>query len=136
MDVPESIQAAAEWFGAHQSEFWTARRLLLDYCAEHGPITLADGRRVGMFTDGSAWDADAVAEVVPALISRVAVTFEGSQEEAERALSLVTEEIPAMEFAVKRTVDRAAANGMLRVPGETAERLRACRLDKSKLSIR
>ena len=48
----------------------------------------------------------------------------------------ITEEIATMEFAVKRTVDRMAANGMLRVPGETAERLRACRLDKSKLSVR
>ena len=134
--IPETVVTDAAWFAQHGAEYWKVLYRLREWCKDNGPVTLADGRRVGLFADGVDWDTDAVAEIAPALVSRMAVTFDGTVPEIERALSLVTEEIPQLEFAVKRTIDKAALNGMVRGGGETAERLKACKTEKAKLSVR
>lgn len=134
--VPDSVQQAAEYFAQHNPNFWKAMYSVRGWCSEHGPIELEDGRKVGIFADGVDYDADAVAEIVPALVSHVSVQFEGTQPEIERTLSLVIEEVPGLEFSIKRTLDKPALTGMLRAGGETAERLKACKTEKARLQVK
>lgn len=134
--VPDGVQADAEWFAKHGTEYWKVLYRLRTFCADNGPVDLPDGRRVGLFADGADWNVDAVAEIAPGLVSRMAVTFDGTVPEVERALSLVTEELPALEFSIKRTLDKPALTGMLRSGSETAERLKACRTDRAKLQVK
>jgi hypothetical protein len=134
--VPDSVQADAEWFEENGSEYWKVLYRLRDWCKQNGPVELADGKRVGLFADGVDYDTDAIAELVPALVSRMAVTFDGTVPEIERTLSLVVEEIPGLEFSIKKTIDKPALTGMIRQGGPMADQLAACKTAKSKLSIR
>jgi hypothetical protein len=135
--VPEHVQEAAEWYAANQATFWQSRRLLLEWVGDHGPVRLEDGRSVAFLVDGNSWDSEGVAEVMPALIKQAAVTFEGPQERIERILDLVVEEFGAEQpFTVKRSVDAALANGVIRQGGEAAARLLPHRITRTKMGIR
>ena len=103
---------------------------------EQRPRRTADGRQVGLFADGVEWNTEAVAELVPALVSHMAVTFDGTQPEIERTLSLVTEQQPELAFSLKRTIDKPSLTGMIRAGGPMAEQLKACKTEKAKLSVR
>ena len=135
LSVPEGIREDAAYFAEHNPIFYKALYRLKNWCAANGPVSLADGRRVGIFADGVDFDTDAVAEIAPALVSHMSVQFEGTQPEIERTLSLVTEELPSLEFSVKRTLDRPALTGMIRAGGETAEKLKACKTEKARLKV-
>jgi hypothetical protein len=132
---PPGINDDAAWFAENNATFWRVLYRLRKWCADHGPVNLADGRRVGHFADGTDWDVDAVAEIAPALVSRIALTYDGLPEEIERILSLTTEEVPQVVWTIERTIDKPALNGMIRAGGETAERLKACKTAKARLKV-
>jgi hypothetical protein len=134
--VPETLIDDAAYFAENNALFWKAIYRLRSWCAAHGPITLADGRRVGLFASGTDYDADAIAEIAPALVSHMTLALDGTVPEIERAMSLVLEEVPALAWAIKRTIDKPALEGMIREGGETAERLKATKTAKAKLSVR
>ena len=134
--IPDSVQTDAEWFAKHGTEYWKVLHRLREWCASNGPVELPDGRKVGLFADGVEWNVEAVGELVPALVSHMAVTFDGTQPEIERTLSLVTEQQPDLAFSIKRTLDKPALTGMIRAGGEVAEQLKALKTEKAKLSVR
>lgn len=136
LSVPAGIQRDARWFAEDGSEYWKVLYRLRDWCKENGPVTLPDGRRVGLFADGVDWDVEGVAELVPALVSHASVMFEGTRPEIERTLSLVNEQQPELAFTVKHTIDKPALTGMIRAGGPVAEQLKALKTEKAKLQVK
>jgi len=135
--APEGIEADAAWYAENHARFWRTLSRLRAYVAENGPIALSSGKVVSYYADGYSWDGDLVAQVMPSLISEVEAGIVGSLADVERGLSLLLEEVPNLRVGtVKRTVDRDAANGMLRSGGAAAEKLAPCRLSKSKLGVK
>jgi hypothetical protein len=136
-EVAEGILSEAEWWAANQARYWRALYRLRAYVTENGPIPLPSGKVVSFYADGFSWEAAAVAQEFPALISAVEATITGSKLDVEWALSVVLEEVPALRIAaVKHVVDKDAATGMLRAGGAASERLKTLRVEKSKLGCR
>lgn len=134
--VPVDVYDAAEKWETMHRQYWSNRGKLLAWVQAHGPVRLADGRLCGLHPDGNDFDAEGIAEVMPQLVRHVEAVFTGPTEKVERVLSLALEEVPDIEWKVKRTVDARAVNDVLRGGGEAAEKLKPFKLAKNKLSTR
>jgi hypothetical protein len=136
------LEELAVWWAAHVEDIAAVRSFLYrnsqrltDAVREDGPFATPSGR-LEIIPDGYSWNDELVAEVMPALITSAAATFSGTQQEIERTLSLVLEEIPGLSFDVKRIVDKVSAARVLREGGAAAEKLAPARTPRGKLGIR
>src|SRR5580700_1748456 len=135
-DLPDDITELAAYYAYHierirawDSALWHAKRRLMDVVKDTGPIVTPFGR-LGVEPTGYEYDDEAAAAIMPALITGASATFNGTLPEIERALSLVLEEIPTLEFSVKHTVDRKEMLRTIRLKGDAAALLEDCRTPK------
>lgn len=134
--TPDDLLDLAEYFADHHARYWKTLYALRSHVNAHGPIRMRDGRLCGWVPDGNTFDSEAIAQIMPDLITHADVTFSGSREHVERVLSIVLEELPDMDYTVKHTVDAKAANAVIRAGGEAAEALLPHRVQKNKLGVR
>jgi hypothetical protein len=140
-DLPDDITELAAYYVEHieqirawDSALWHAKRRLMEVVKDSGPIVTAAGR-LGIEPTGYDYDDEAAAAIMPALVTSASVTFTGTQPEIERALSLVLEEIPAVEFSVKHIVDRKEMLRVIRMKGDAATLLDDCRTPRGRLGV-
>lgn len=137
----DDIQELAEYYAAHVTlleEFsktlWRAKRRLEEYVRDQGPIRTEHGL-VGIEPAGWDWDNAGVALAMPALVSAMTLTVEGSQSDIEEVLSTVAS-MPRVTWETARKIDKVAAARVIREGGHLAESLEACRSPRGRLGVR
>jgi hypothetical protein len=142
--LPEdmSLDQLAEWFTEHFEEIKRIRSFLYqtssrltEWVRESGPQRTAHGL-LEISPKGYLWDAEIIREVMPALLTGGKATFEGNQDQIERILSLVLEEVPEVAYEVKWTVDKYAAAAVIKAGGEAGEKVLAARKPDGALGVR
>jgi hypothetical protein len=118
-----------------RSFLYVTSKRLTDWIRESGPVRTASGL-LEILPDGWDYDADVIRDVMPVLLTGGAVTFKGTQSDVERAISLVTEEIPTLAYSLTWDVDKKAFAAVVKAGGEAAEKILPARKPKGKLGTR
>ena len=122
---PDSIREDAEWYAANHMKHYHIQNRLRDYIEQHGPIRIRSGKVVGLFAAGNEWDHTGMGNEFPELIEEMTGTLIGPAVDVWRALDVATEEVQTVRIGPpKYTIDRDAANGVLKGEDEAAARLR------------
>lgn len=136
-----SIEELAEYWAAHEAEIrafsswlYRARRRLGDAVRDGGPILTSSGR-LSLEAAGYEYPAEIAAEF-PGLGSHVVQAIVDTLEQAERVLSLITEEVPAAEVKHELKVDGRAASALIQQGGAAAHRLLELRQPKGRLAVK
>jgi hypothetical protein len=151
-----SIEERALWWARYGEalnlECWHLSRDLKDHHRRRGPILTAAGL-VTMIPKGWEWDSDAVAAVMPELVSNVQVTIRlghlidgdnitTAQERADRLFSIIQEEFAANEsgelatsFEQRRIVDCTEANRVIKQGGEAAAAILPFRIAQGRIGV-
>lgn len=143
--VPDvvTIDELAEWYASRLPQFQAlasamrkAERRLTEYVRDMGPLATASGR-LEITPDGFDYDEDAIAEAFPAVLKHRVVTLQfDTVEKAERALSLVYEEVPDVGLvATKTSIDKLACARIERAGGQAGERMKALRRPRGRLGV-
>lgn len=143
--APEGdVDALAEWYAENEAlltelvrTVYRAKRHLEGRIKDEGPILTAHGM-LDLEPKGYEWDASGVAAAVPALVKSRSATITGTPADVERALSLVSEDVPSITVTSDAwDIDKLAAARVIARGGPVAEQVEACRVKKSgKLELR
>lgn len=138
--VDADLDELAEWWVAHgsalNSRLYEIRRRVETYVRDRTTVDTPSGRLEAQ-SNGWEWKADDIAAEFPDLVSESVVEFKGTRDQIERVLSLVTEDVPGVDFEVSRTIDTRRAGKYANAGGEMGERLRELRSPKpAKVVIR
>jgi len=136
-----SIEELAEYWAAHEAEIrafsswlYRARRRLGDAVRDGGPILTQSGR-LSLEAAGYEYPAEIALEF-PGLGSHLVQATVDTLEQAERVLSLVTEEVPTAEVKHELKVDGRAASALIQQGGAAAHRLLELRQPKGRLAVK
>lgn len=136
-----TIEELAEYWSTHEAEIrafsswlYRVRRRLSDAVRDGGPILTSTGR-LGLEAAGYEYPAEIAAEF-PGLGSHVVQATVDTIEQAERILSLITEEVPSAEVRHDLKVDGRAASALIQQGGAAAHRLLELRQPKGRLAVR
>lgn len=151
-----TIAERAEWWARYGEalnlECWHLSRDLGAHYRAFGPIRTSAGL-VTKIPNGYDWDSDAVASVMPELVSNVEVTvrlghlvaddaWTTAQERADRLCSILDEEFRATpegelacDYETRRIVDATEANRVLREGGEAAASILPYRMAKGRMGV-
>src|SRR5258708_11856629 len=109
-----SVEDLAEYWAAHDAELrqisrwlYVVRRRLADAVRDGGPVITPSGR-LGLEAAGYEYPAE-IAQEFPGLGKHVVTAMVDTIEQAERILSLVTEEVPAAQVSHALTLGGGAA---------------------------
>ena len=134
------MEELAEYWAAHEAELrqlsswlYRVRRRLSDAVRDGGPLITGSGR-LGLEAAGYEYPSD-IAQEFPGLGSHVVSAVVDTVEQAERILSLVTEEVPTAEVAHELKVDGRAAARLVNQGGEAARRILDLRVAKGRLKV-
>jgi hypothetical protein len=143
LDLPPdtaSIEELAEFWAAHDAELrqisrwlYVVRRRLGDAVRDAGPLITESGR-LGLEAAGYEYPAE-IAQEFPGLGKHVVSAMVDTIEQAERLLSLVTEEVPTAQVSHDLKVDGRAASRLVQQGGEAAKRILDLRVPKSRLKV-
>ena len=143
LDLPPdtaSVEELAEYWAAHESELrrlsswlYRARRRLSDAVRDGGPLITSSGR-LGLEAAGYEYPAD-IAQEFPGLGHHVVSAVVDTLEQAERILSLVSEEVPSAQVSHDLKVDGRAAARLVNQGGEAAKRILDLRVAKGRLKV-
>ena len=143
LDLPDdaaSVEELAEYWAAHESELrrlsswlYRARRRLSDAVRDGGPLITSSGR-LGLEAAGYEYPAD-IAQEFPGLGHHVVSAVVDTLEQAERILSLVSEEVPSAQVSHDLKVDGRAAARLVNQGGEAAKRILDLRVAKGRLKV-
>jgi hypothetical protein len=98
-----------------------------------GPLITSSGR-LTLQAGGYEYPSD-IAREFPGLGHHVVTAMVDTLEQAERALSLISEEIPSAELSHELKVDGRAAARLIHQGGEAAKRLLDLRVPKGRLTV-
>jgi hypothetical protein len=151
-----SIEERALWWARYGEalnlECWHLSRDLKEAHRRRGPILTPAGL-VTMIPKGWEWDSDAVAAVMPELVSNVQVTVRlghlvtgdsltTAQERADRLCSILDEEFMANEegeratsYEQRRIVDCTEANRVIKQGGEAAAAILPLRSAQGRIGV-
>ena len=143
LDLPDdaaSVEELAEYWAAHESELrrlsswlYRARRRLSDAVRDGGPLITSSGR-LGLEAAGYEYPPD-IAQEFPGLGHHVVSAVVDTLEQAERILSLVSEEVPSAQVSHDLKVDGRAAARLVNQGGEAARRILDLRVAKGRLKV-
>jgi hypothetical protein len=143
LDLPPdtaSIEELAEFWAAHDAELrqisrwlYVVRRRLADAVRDAGPVITPSGR-LGLEAAGYEYPSE-IAQEFPGLGKHVVTAMVDTIEQAERILSLVTEEVPAAQVSHDLKVDGRAASRLVQQGGDAAKRILDLRVAKSRLKV-
>ena len=143
LDLPPdtaSVEELAEYWAAHESELrrlsswlYRARRRLSDAVRDGGPLITSSGR-LGLEAAGYEYPPD-IAQEFPGLGHHVVSAIVDTLEQAERILSLVSEEVPSAQVSHDLKVDGRAAARLVNQGGEAAKRILDLRVAKGRLKV-
>ncbi len=143
LDLPPdtaSVEDLAEYWAAHDAELrqisrwlYVVRRRLADAVRDGGPVITPSGR-LGLEAAGYEYPAE-IAQEFPGLGKHVVTAMVDTIEQAERILSLVTEEVPAAQVSHDLKVDGRAASRLVQQGGDAAKRILDLRVAKSRLKV-
>jgi hypothetical protein len=143
LDLPPdtaSIEELADFWAAHDAELrqisrwlYVVRRRLGDAVRDSGPVITASGR-LGLEAAGYEYPSE-IAQEFPGLGKHVVTAMVDTIEQAERILSLVTEEVPAAQVSHDLKVDGRAASRLVQQGGDAAKRILDLRVAKSRLKV-
>ncbi|MEA2646298.1 MAG: hypothetical protein QOE92_1381 [Chloroflexota bacterium] len=119
---------------ALSSWLYRVRRRLNDAIRDGGPLITSHGR-LTLEAAGYEYPPE-IATEFPGLGSHVVSAVVDTQEQAERILSLVMEEVPSAEVAHELKVDGRAAARLVNQGGEAAKRILDLRVAKGRLAVR
>jgi hypothetical protein len=135
-----SIAELAEYWADHEAELralaswlYRARRRLSDAVRDNGPLITSSGR-LTLAAAGYEYPPEIAAEF-PGLGRHVVTALVDTIEQAERILSLVTEEVPSADVAHELKVDGRAAARLVNQGGAAAKRILDLRLPKGRLTL-
>lgn len=139
-DPPEDPEELCEWwieFGAPlNAKLWDAKRRVESYVRDRTVVETSRGTLEAQ-SAGWDWDEQSIAVGFPELVSEAWVRFSGAQKDVERALSIITEDVPALSFEVGQSIDKRTALKRANAGGTVGERLRELRTAKpAKVVIR
>jgi len=143
LDLPDdtaSVEELAEYWAAHETELrrlsswlYRARRRLSDAVRDGGPLITSSGR-LGLEAAGYEYPPD-IAQEFPGLGHHVVSAVVDTLEQAERILSLVSEEVPSAQVSHDLKVDGRAAARLVNQGGEAARRILDLRVAKGRLKV-
>jgi hypothetical protein len=143
LDLPDdaaSVEELAEYWAAHETELrrlsswlYRSRRRLSDAVRDGGPLMTSSGR-LGLEAAGYEYPPD-IAQEFPGLGHHVVSAVVDTLEQAERILSLVSEEVPAAQVSHDLKVDGRAAARLVNQGGEAAKRILDLRVAKGRLKV-
>ena len=143
LDLPPdtaSVEELAEYWAAHDAELrqisrwlYVVRRRLGDAVRDAGPLITSSGR-LGLEAAGYEYPAE-IAQEFPGLGKHVVSAMVDTVEQAERILSLVTEEVPTAQVSHDLKVDGRAASRLVQQGGDAAKRILDLRVAKSRLKV-
>ena len=135
-----TIEELAAFWAAHEAELrqlsswlYRARRRLSDAVRDGGPL-ITDSGRLGLEAAGYEYPPE-IAQEFPGLGHHVVTAIVDTVEEAERILSLVTEEVPSAQVLHDLKVDGRAAARLVNQGGEAAKRILDLRVAKGRLKV-
>lgn len=139
-DASATIEELSEFYAAHADEIrefdsWTFRvkRRLADAVRDNGPIITASGRVV-LEANGYEYPEE-IGKEFPGLGQHVVTATVETLEQAERALSLLTEEIPTADVGHTVKVDGKKAASLIAQGGAAAHRILDLRVAKGRLAV-
>jgi hypothetical protein len=134
------VEELAEYWAAHEAELrrlsgwlYRARRRLSDAVRDGGPLITSSGR-LGLEAAGYDYPPD-IAQEFPGLGHHVISAVVDTLEQAERILSLVSEEVPSAQVSHDLKVDGRAAARLVNQGGEAAKRILDLRVAKGRLKV-
>ena len=143
LDLPDdqaSVEELAEYWAAHEAQLrrlsswlYRARRRLSDAVRDGGPLITSSGR-LGLEAAGYEYPPD-IAQEFPGLGHHVVSAVVDTLEQAERILSLVSEEVPSAQVSHDLKVDGRAAARLVNQGGEAARRILDLRVAKGRLKV-
>jgi hypothetical protein len=143
LDLPPdsaSVEELATFWAAHEAELrqlsswlYRARRRLSDAVRDGGPLITGSGR-LGLEAAGYEYPAE-IAQEFPGLGHHVVSAIVDTIEQAERILSLITEEVPSAEVVHNLKVDGRAAARLVNQGGDAAKRILDLRVAKGRLKL-
>ncbi len=143
LDLPDdtaSVEELAEYWAAHEAELrwlsswlYRSRRRLSDAVRDGGPLITNSGR-LGLEAAGYEYPPD-IAQEFPGLGHHVVSVVVDTLEQAERILSLVSEEVPSAQVSHDLKVDGRAAARLVNQGGEAAKRILDLRVAKGRLKV-
>ena len=143
LDLPDdqaSVEELAEYWAAHEAQLrrlsswlYRARRRLSDAVRDGGPLITSSGR-LGLEAAGYEYPPD-IAQEFPGLGHHVVSAVVDTLEQAERILSLVSEEVPSAQVSHDLKVDGRAAARLVNQGGEAARRILDLRVAKGRLKL-
>jgi hypothetical protein len=143
LDLPDdtaSVEELAEYWAGHEAELrrlsswlYRARRRLSDAVRDGGPLITSSGR-LGLEAAGYEYPPD-IAQEFPGLGHHVVSAVVDTVEQAERILSLVSEEVPSARVSHDLKVDGRAAARLVNQGGEAAKRILDLRVAKGRLKV-
>jgi len=135
-----TVEELAEYWAAHQEELraisswlYRARRRLSEAVRDGGPIITGSGR-LSLEAGGYEYPSD-IAREFPGLGRHVVSALVDTLEQAERVLSLISEEVPAAELSHELKVDGRAAARLVHQGGDAAKRILDLRIPKGRLTV-
>jgi hypothetical protein len=136
-----SIDELASYYTSHLEELtavdsfmYKAKRRLGEAVRDQGPIITAAGR-VYLEALGTFEYPPEIAQEFPGLGRHVVTATVDTLDQAERVLSLVTEEVPGADVTHELKVDGKRAAAQISKGGEAAHRLLDLRKAKAKLAV-
>lgn len=145
LDLPAdaTLEELAQWYAEHFAEIkqirsflYVTSKRLTEYVREGGPVNTPSGI-LQIIPEGWIWDTEIIKAVMPVLVTGGKVTFESDrQEQIERILSLVLEELPDIAYEVKWTVDKTAAANVIKQGGAAGDAVLQARKPDGSLGVR
>lgn len=145
LDLPSdsTLDELAVWYSEHFAEIkqlrsflYVTSKRLTEHVREIGPIETPSGL-LQIIPEGWIWDSEVIKAVMPVLVTGGKVTFTSEhQEQIERAMSLVLEEIPEIDYEVTWTVDKRAAANVIKQGGAAGDAVLAARKPDGSLGVR
>lgn len=136
-----TIEELAEAWAIHEAELrvlsswlYRVRRRLSDAIRDGGPLITSHGR-LALEAAGYEYPPE-IAQEFPGLGSHVVSAVVDTLEQAERILSLVTEEVPTAEVAHELKVDGRAAARLVNQGGDAAKRILDLRVARGRLAVK
>lgn len=133
LPLEASTEELCQWWiavGAQLNrELWQIKQRVEEYVRDQTEVVTPSGTLEAQ-SAGWVWDEEVIAKRYPQLIQNRRVTFSGTDDEVERALSLVTEELPTIEFSTSLAIDKRKALKMANAGGSVGEGLRQLRAPK------
>ena len=147
LELPDgaTLDELAVWYAEHYTEIkqirsflYVTSKRLTEYVRETGPIATPSGL-LQIVPEGWIWDADEIKRILPSIVTGGKVSFTSDrQEQIERAISLVLEEMPdlAAEMVLTWSVDKQAAANAIKQGGAIGAALTAARKPDGSLGVR